>query len=280
MSNTHELENYISHLASKKPSETPQDFGPFLEKFLSALESGDIRSAEKINGEWKANTWVKQGILLGFKYGKNVSQSEEPLPFFDKDTYPIFKPKGVEKNIRIVPGGSSVRRGSFIGLNVTMMPPMYINVGAYVDDGTMIDSHALVGSCAQVGKNVHVSAAAQLGGVLEPIGATPVIIEDNCMIGGNTGIYEGTQVLSGAVIGAGVVLTRSIPVYDLVNKTFYKGSAEKPLVIPENAVVVPGSRTINTDYAREQGLSLHTAIIIKYRDDKTDAATTLESLLR
>lgn len=280
MSATKELEDYIFHLTENKPSEMPADFPSFLERFLSALEHGVIRSAEKIDGKWSANAWVKQGILLGFKFGKNVEQSMEPLPFFDKNTYPVQKPLGVEKNIRIVPGGSSIRRGSFIGSNVTMMPPMYVNVGAYIGDGTMIDSHALVGSCAQVGKNVHVSAAAQLGGVLEPIGATPVVIEDNCMIGGNTGIYEGTQVLSGAVIGAGVVLTRSIPVYDLVNNTFYKGTADKPLVIPENAVVVPGSRTINTEYAREQGLSLHTAIIIKYRDDKTDAATTLEALLR
>jgi len=218
-----DLKTYILSLSEAKPSEKPSDFDEFFRNFLHSIEEGSIRSAEKTNGVWKANTWVKQGILLGFKYGKNILQNDsESFQFFDKDTYPIQKFNGTERNIRIVPGGSTVRAGAYVGKNVTMMPPMYINTGAYVDDGTMVDSHALVGSCAQIGKRVHLSAAAQIGGVLEPIGATPVIVEDDCMVGGNTGIYEGTQVLEAAVIGAGVILTRSTPVYDLVIKQFIK----------------------------------------------------------
>lgn len=277
------LQKRIEALAANPPSEKPDDFTELFSEFMLALESGNIRSAEKTADGWKVNGWVKRGILLGFKYGKNVKQTEnaDVLEFFDKETYPIQRVDGTGKNIRIVPGGSSVRRGSYVGSNVTMMPPMYINAGAYVDDGTMIDSHALVGSCAQVGKNVHLSAAAQLGGVLEPIGATPVIVEDNCMIGGNSGIYEGTQVGEGAVIAAGVVLTRSVPVYDLVNNKVYRGSKDEPLKIPANAVVIPGSRMIsNNDFAVENKLAVSTPIIIKYRDDQTDSATELESLLR
>lgn len=279
---SNELKAYISNIISNAPTEKPSDFNSFFDSFLRALESGEVRSAEKINGEWKAVTWVKQGILLGFKYGKNALQTDsDGFQFFDKETYPIQKFNGVERNIRIVPGGSTVRSGAYIGKNVTMMPPMYVNVGAFVDDNTMIDSHALVGSCAQIGKRVHLSAAAQIGGVLEPIGATPVIIENDCMIGGNTGIYEGTHVLQSAVIGAGVVLTRSTPVYDLVNKTVYKGTVETPLIIPAGAVVIPGSRPISSNsFAAELGLHIATPIIIKYRDDKTDTATTLEQLLR
>jgi 2,3,4,5-tetrahydropyridine-2,6-dicarboxylate N-succinyltransferase len=277
-----DLKSYILSLNETKPSEKPSDFDEFFKLFLSSIEQGHIRSAEKIEGTWKANIWVKQGILLGFRYGKNALQSNtESFQFFDKDTYPVQKFNGTERNIRIVPGGSTVRAGAYIGKNVTMMPPMYINTGAYVDDGTMVDSHALVGSCAQIGKRVHLSAAAQIGGVLEPVGATPVIIEDDCMVGGNTGIYEGTQVLEGAVIGAGVILTRSTPVYDLVHKTFYKGTSDLPLVIPAGAVVIPGTRPIkNNDFASDLGLAVSTPIIIKYRDDKTDTATTLELLLR
>lgn len=276
------LKNRILELAENPPSDSPSDFPALFAEFLEALESGEIRSAEKIDGRWQVNPWVKRGILLGFKYGKNTAfPSDGSLHFFDKHTYPARILPGVEKNIRVVPGGSSVRAGAYIGANVTMMPPMYVNTGAYVDDGTMIDSHALVGSCAQIGKRVHLSAAAQIGGVLEPIGATPVIIEDDCMIGGNSGIYEGTQVGEGAVIGAGVVLTRSVPVFDLVNKSVYKGSADEPLKIPAGAVVVPGARTIvNHEFAIENGLSISTPIIIKYRDDKTDASTMLENLLR
>ncbi len=277
------LKKQIESLVSNPPSEKPTGFDSLFGEFLAALESGEIRSAEKTEKGWVANGWVKQGILLGFRYGKNVKQTEnnDILEFFDKDTYPIQKINGRENNIRIVPGGSSVRRGAFVGKNVTMMPPMYINTGAYVDDGSMIDSHALVGSCAQVGKNVHLSAAAQLGGVLEPIGATPVVVEDNCMIGGNTGIYEGTQVGEGAVIGAGVVLTRSVPVFDLVNEKVYRGSKDTPLKIPSKAVVIPGSRMIeNNAFAEQHKLAISTPVIIKYRDDNTDEATALESLLR
>lgn len=277
-----ELKNRFIEWAQNPPSEMPGDFKDLFKTFLEQLESGVIRSAEKINGSWVANTWVKQGILLGFKYGKVTEFDKQgSFHFFDKDTYPTQTIDGVGQNVRIVPGGSTVRSGAHVGKNVTMMPPMYINAGAYVDDGTMIDSHALVGSCAQIGKGVHLSAAAQIGGVLEPIGAVPVVVEDHCMVGGNTGIYEGTQVGTGAVIGAGVVLTRSTPVYDLVNECVYRGTKDSPLQIPANAVVVPGSRPIkNHKYAESLGLSISTPIIIKYRDDKTDAATTLEQLLR
>lgn len=277
------LKTKIEKFIENPPSEKTEAFNDLFKEFMEALENGSIRSAEKTNDGWQVNGWVKQGILLGFKFGVNVKQTEQAdiLEFFDKDTYPIQRLDGRGKNIRVVPGGSSVRRGSYVGKNVTMMPPMYINAGAYVDDGTMIDSHALVGSCAQVGKNVHLSAAAQLGGVLEPIGATPVIVEDNCMVGGNTGIYEGTQVGEGAVIAAGVVLTRSVPVYDLVHNKVYRGSKDEPLKIPANAVVIPGSRMIsNNDFAVENKLAVSTPIIIKYRDDQTDSATELETLLR
>lgn len=280
--NIETLKTFVSnHIESEKEPDTNK-FALFVEYFLSALESGEIRSAQKNErGDWEANTWVKQGILLGFKYGKNQKQADSDLIFFDKHTFPILRPQGVERNIRIVPGGSSVRRGSFIGKNVTMMPPMYVNVGAFVDDSTMIDSHALVGSCAQIGKNVHLSAAAQIGGVLEPVGASPVIVEDNVLIGGNVGIYEGTQIGAKAVIAAGVVLTRSVPVYDLVNETVIRAEKDTPLKIPENAVVVQGSRPINSnDWAKNQSLHLSTPVIVKYRDEKTDAATSLESLLR
>jgi 2,3,4,5-tetrahydropyridine-2-carboxylate N-succinyltransferase len=276
------LKSYIESAWSAPASAQPSGFVEFFETFLQALESGAIRSAVKDSEGWKVNSWVKQGILLGFRFGKNMPVSGyEGWHFYDKSTYPTLKPASAERNIRLVPGGSAVRRGAYLGKNVTMMPPMYVNVGAYVDDGTMVDSHALVGSCAQVGKNVHLSAAAQLGGVLEPVGATPVIVEDNCMIGGNTGIYEGTRVGEGAVIAAGVVLTRSVPVYDLVNEQIIRGSADQPLVIPAGAVVIPGSRPIRSHaWAAEHGLSLTTPVIIKYRDAKTDLATTLEALLR
>lgn len=277
-----QLQDNIIRLAENPPQDPPSDFFDLFEEFLNAIESGEIRSAEKRNGEWQVNGWVKQGILLGFRYGKiRAFDTDGSLRFFDKHTYPTQNINGVERNIRIVPGGSSVRVGAYVGKNVTMMPPMYINSGAYVGDGTMIDSHALVGSCAQVGKGVHLSAAAQLGGVLEPIGAVPVVVEDNCLIGGNSGIYEGTQVGSEAVIGAGVVLTRATPVYDLVNEKVYRGSKDQPLKIPAGAVVIPGSRAIsNNDFALKNSLSVSTPIIIKYRDDKTDESTTLEQLLR
>lgn len=280
--NISQVEQRLIEISFNNDTTPPDDFYDVFKNFLILLENGTIRSAHHNGEEWVANQWVKRGILLGFKYGKNIHQgSASQLHFYDKHTYQTQSFDPIKTNIRIVPGGSSVRAGAFVGNNVTMMPPMYINTGAYVDEGSMIDSHALVGSCAQVGKRVHLSAAAQLGGVLEPIGAVPVIVEDDCLIGGNTGIYEGTQIAKGAVIGAGVILTRSTPVYDLVHKTIYKGDKENPLRIPENAVVIPGSRPITgNDYAKSMGISIQTPIIIKYRDDKTDDSTTLETLLR
>ncbi len=279
---TEQLKKFIETTAEQGSKEAPEGFYEQFEDFLKALESGQIRAAEPQGDDWVVHGWVKRGILLGFKYGEVIPfETEGSLKFFDKHTYPTQYVNGTGDNIRIVPGGSSVRRGSYIGKNVTMMPPMYVNCGAWVDEGTMIDSHALAGSCAQIGKRVHLSAAAQIGGVLEPVGAMPVIIEDDCMIGGNTGVYEGTRVGKGAVIGAGVVLTKSTPVYDLVNEKVYRGNSEKPLHIPAGAVVVPGSRPIsNNTFAVENKLSLQCPVIIKYRDDKTDAATTLEQLLR
>lgn len=277
-----QFELFFSQLWEERPPAKPDGFEVIFETFLTGLESGSIRAASKTGDSWVVHPWVKQGILLGFRYGVN-----KPVPgydgwhFYDKETYPPLKPASLERNIRLVPGGSSVRRGAYLGSNVTMMPPMYVNVGAFVDDGTMIDSHALVGSCAQVGKGVHLSAAAQLGGVLEPVGATPVIVEDGCMIGGNTGIYEGTRIGERAVIAAGVILTRSVPVYDLVNERTLKGTEETPLIIPAGAVVVPGSRPIKTNgWAASQGLHIAAPVIIKYRDEKTDLSTTIESLLR
>jgi len=276
------LQDKITRYYNNPPANMPSDFESLFDEFLKALNRGKIRSAEKKDDKWVVNTWVKQGILLGFKYGNVLPFSESgPLHFYDKHTYPTQNPDGVERNIRIVPGGSAVRTGAYIGKNVTMMPPMYVNTGAYVDDNTMIDSHALVGSCAQVGKRVHLSAAAQLGGVLEPVGAMPVIVEDDCLIGGNTGIYEGTRIGKGAVIGAGVVLTRSTPVYDLIHEKIYKAGEDSPLQIPPGAVVIPGTRRIsNNRFAEDHELSVSTPLIIKYRDEKTDLVTSLEDLLR
>lgn len=280
--NTTELKDRITDIAATAPETPDADFFSLFESFLAALERGEIRAAEKRDGQWSVNTWVKQGILLGFKYGYvRAFETEGSFKFYDKHTYPTQDPDGVNRNVRIVPGGSSVRAGAYVGNDVTMMPPMYVNTGAHIGKGSMIDSHALVGSCAQLGEHVHLSASAQLGGVLEPIKATPVIVEDECMIGGNTGIYEGTRVGRRAVIGAGVILTASTPVYDLVHETVYKASKERPLEIPEQAVVIPGARAVtNSPYAKEHGISVITPVIIKYRDDKTDQATALESLLR
>ena len=277
-----DLKSYIENAWNERESGKLQDFSENFEDFLKGLENGSIRAAEPTKEGWIVNAWVKQGILLGFKYGSVVPMgTADSFKFFDKDTYPTQYVQGTNRNIRIVPGGSSVRRGSYIGNSVTMMPPMYVNAGAYVDDGTMIDSHALVGSCAQIGKRVHLSASAQIGGVLEPIGAVPVVVEDDCMIGGNTGIYEGTRIGRRAVIGAGVILTKSTPVYDLVNQSILRAGADTPLIIPEGAVVIPGSRPVTSNaWAHEQGISVQCPIIIKYRDEKTDASTNLEDLLR
>lgn len=277
-----QLETEIEALAATPAGrELPSSAKDVIEQLLSALERGDIRSASReASGVWRAVPWVKRGILLGFRAGMVVEMpGYGATKFFDKDTYPprTFSPKD---SIRIVPGGSSIRRGAYIAPGVVCMPPMYVNVGAYVGTGTMIDSHALVGSCAQVGERVHISAAAQIGGVLEPINASPVIVEDDVIVGGNCGIYEGTVVRKGAVIGAGVVLTRGTPVYDLVKEQVYRGSADAALEIPSNAVVVPGARQVNAGWGSDQKLSLQTPVIVKYRDDKTDSATALESWLR
>src|SRR4051794_21328004 len=247
--------------------------------FRDSLTRGEIRAAEKQNGEWKVNVWVKQGILLGFRIGELMEMGCEDLSFVDKDTFPVRQFR-IEDKIRIVPGGSSVREGAFLAPSVICMPPMYINVGAYVDEGALVDSHALVGSCAQIGKRVHLSAAAQIGGVLEPVNASPVVIEDDVLVGGNCGVYEGTRVGARAVLGAGTILTRSTPLYDLVNEKVIRASKDAPLVVPENAVVVPGSRAITKGKAAEWGLSLYTPVIVKYRDEKTDTAIELEHLLR
>jgi len=252
------------------------------EDFKTALRQGEIRSAEKdAGGTWNANAWVKQGILLGFRMGKMVEMSKETetLQFFDKDTFPL-RPMTLADGVRIVMGGSAIRDGSYVAPSVVVVPPAYINVGAYVDEGTMVDSHALVGSCAQIGKRVHLSAAAQIGGVLEPVGAVPVIIEDDVLVGGNTGVYEGTIVREGAVLASGVILTRSTPVFDLPNGRVIKSEGENPLEIPAGAVVVQGSRAVSSGFGKENGLSIYCPIIVKYRDDKTDASTKLEDYLR
>jgi 2,3,4,5-tetrahydropyridine-2-carboxylate N-succinyltransferase len=250
----------------------------FLE-FREQLTQGMIRAAEKSSGEWKVNAWVKQGILLGFRLGELTKMGDATLSFVDKDTFPA-RQFGVADKVRVVPGGSSVREGAYIAPSVICMPPMFINVGAYVDEGTMVDSHALVGSCAQVGKRVHLSAAAQIGGVLEPVNAAPVIIEDDVLVGGNCGVYEGTLVRARAVLGAGTILTRSTPLYDIVRGQVYRAKDEKPLEVPENAVVVPGSRAVKKGQAAEWNLSLYTPVIVKYRDEKTDQRIELEEWLR
>ena len=251
------------------------------EEFKTALNRGEVRAAEKNgNGEWLVHTWVKQGLLLGFRMGALTDMSEgNSFKFFDKDTYPA-RPTSITDNVRIVPGGSTIRDGAYVAPGVVCMPPMFVNAGAYVDEGTMIDSHALVGSCAQIGKRVHISAAAQIGGVLEPVGAVPVIIEDDVLIGGNCGVYEGTIVRERAVLATGTTLTGSTPVYDLVRGEIYQRKAGRPLEIPSGAVVVPGSRAVQTEQGRNWGLSLYAAIIVKYRDEKTDTAVQLEDYLR
>jgi 2,3,4,5-tetrahydropyridine-2-carboxylate N-succinyltransferase len=250
------------------------------EEFRRALTAGEIRAAEKLDGTWQTNAWVKKGILLGFRIGMLVESGDpQVLGFVDKDTYPIRR-FTTEDRVRVVPGGSSVRTGAFVAPSVVCMPPMYINVGAYVDEGSMVDSHALVGSCAQVGKRVHISAAAQIGGVLEPINASPVIIEDEVLVGGNCGVYEGTLVGARAVLGAGVILTRSTPLFDVAHGTIHRSSETTPLRVPEGAVVVPGSRAITKGNAGEWGLSLYTPVIVKYRDEGTDRGVELEDILR
>jgi len=294
---TDTLQQSIEHFFAAGPAAIgDKDALAAFHQLRDALEAGTLRSAEPDATSaigWRVNAWVKRGILLGFRLGKLIDmtvvgdfpgftgllKNHPRISFVDKDTYParIFNE---DNGIRIVPGGSSVRSGAHLAKGVVMMPPAYVNVGAFVDEGTMIDSHALVGSCAQIGKRVHLSAAAQIGGVLEPINASPVIIEDDALIGGNTGVYEGTIVRSRAVLAAGVILTRGTPVYDLPNNTILKATPETPLIIPAGAVVVAGSRAITKGAGKDLGLSVYTPIIVKYRDEKTDLSTTLEDLLR
>jgi 2,3,4,5-tetrahydropyridine-2-carboxylate N-succinyltransferase len=248
----------------------------------TALETGEVRAASPDPASpsgWRVNAWVKQGILLGFRLGVLHEFPAEGFSFVDKNTYPARHFDSGE-GVRVVPGGSSVRAGAYVARGVVCMPPMYINAGAWVDEGTMVDSHALVGSCAQIGKRVHLSAAAQIGGVLEPVNASPVIIEDDVLVGGNCGVYEGAIVRKGAVLASGTILTRGTPVFDLVNGTILRASDDLPLIIPENAVVVPGSRAVSKGKGQEWGLSLYAPVIVKYRDEKTDLSTTLEDLLR
>lgn len=275
------LKSSIERLAALGEIEHNPDARPAFLEFREALTQGKIRSAERgvdpaNPGRWVVNTWVKHGILLGFRLGELAEMGGDGLKFVDKDTFPARK-FSVADRVRIVPGGSSVRLGAYVAPSVICMPPMFINVGAYVDEGTMVDSHALVGSCAQVGKRVHLSAAAQIGGVLEPVNASPVIIEDDVLVGGNCGVYEGTLVRSRAVLGAGTILTRSTPLYDLVLDKVYRATADSPLEVPEGAVVVPGSRAVKK---RGAAISLYTPVIVKYRDEKTDRGIELEDWLR
>jgi 2,3,4,5-tetrahydropyridine-2-carboxylate N-succinyltransferase len=315
-----DLEGRIAELFARQAEEYSEEYSRAFDELKAALNEGRVRAAEPDPSSptgWKVNAWVKKGILLGFRIGRVVEMPGEPSPvplrgtpsphgrglrsrakpgateepqrqtagvalqnqFCDKHTFPL-KQIPADQNIRIVPGGSAIRDGCYIGKGVVCMPPMYVNVGAYVDDGTMIDSHALVGSCAQVGKRVHLSAAAQIGGVLEPIGALPVIVEDDVLVGGNCGVYEGTIVRTGAVLAAGTIITGSTPVYDLVRDAVYRREGDKPLIIPAGAVVLPGARAVSRGRGKKLGLSLYTPVIIKYRDEKTDQAVRLEELLR
>jgi 2,3,4,5-tetrahydropyridine-2-carboxylate N-succinyltransferase len=278
------LNQQIEEIFDSKPAEYTEDHFRLFYEFKAALNSGSIRAAESDSTEktgWRVNGWVKKGILLGFRLGAIVDMSIDVArqPWFDKATYPV---KRFDENggVRIVPGGSSIRDGCYVGKGVTCMPPMFINAGAYVGDGTMIDSHALIGSCAQIGARCHISAAAQIGGVLEPVGALPVIIEDDVLVGGNCGVYEGAVVKSRAVLGSGTILNRSTPVYDLVGGGVISAADNEPLVIPEGAVVVAGSRAVTSGKGKEWGISLYTPVIVKYRDAKTDAKIQLEDLLR
>jgi 2,3,4,5-tetrahydropyridine-2-carboxylate N-succinyltransferase len=279
-----ELQAAVERLYDAKAAEyTPEDWDTFA-AFLLALNEGRIRAAEPDPATatgWRVNAWVKKGILLGFRMGRILDMSIDAArqPFFDKSTYRV-KQFTASSGVRIVPGGSSIRDGCYVGKGVTCMPPMYINVGSYVDDGTMIDSHALVGSCAQVGRNCHISAASQIGGVLEPVGAMPVIIEDDVLVGGNCGVYEGVVVKRRAVLGTGTILNASTPVYDLVRHTVHRATAEQPLTIPEGAVIVAGARAVTTSPGKEWGISVYTPVIVKYRDARTDAKIQLEDLLR
>jgi 2,3,4,5-tetrahydropyridine-2-carboxylate N-succinyltransferase len=274
------LQAEIELLFDEKPAAYTEAHRRLFYEFQEALNEGRVRAAEpdalSATG-WRVNAWVKKGILLGFRMGVVIDMSVGDLSFRDKDTFPL---KRIGPDVRVAPGGSSVRSGCYIGKGVVCMPPMFINAGAYVDDGTMVDSHALVGSCAQVGKNCHISAASQIGGVLEPVGAMPVIVEDDVLIGGNCGVYEGAILKRRVVLGTGTILNRSTPVYDLVRQTVHKAGVEDPLVIPEGAVVVAGSRAVTSGPGKEWGIGVYTPVIVKYRDAKTDSKIQLEDLLR
>jgi 2,3,4,5-tetrahydropyridine-2-carboxylate N-succinyltransferase len=277
------LRERIERLAAAREAD-PAEAREAFAALRAALSRGEARAAEPdplSPTGWRVNLWVKQGILLGFRHGAlvDLSMDHGRLPFFDKDTLPL-KRLDVASGVRLVPGGSAVRDGAYLAPGVICMPPMYVNVGAWVGEGTMIDSHALVGSCAQVGRRVHVSAGAQIGGVIEPVGALPVIVEDDVLVGGNTGLYEGAVVKARAVVGAGTILTGSTPVYDLPNGRVIRPEAGAPLVVPPGAVVVPGARAVTVGTGREWGLSLATPVIVKYRDEKTDARTGLEAWIR
>ena len=278
------LASQIEALFDHPPDGYSDEHRIVFEQFKDALNSGTVRAAEpeeRSHTGWRVNPWVKKGILLGFRMATIVEMGPYPTaqPFLDKSTYPV---KTIHQNegVRLVPGGSSIRDGSFVARGVVCMPPMFINVGAYVDENTMVDSHVLIGSCAQVGKNCHISAGAQIGGVIEPVGAMPVIVEDEVMIGGNCGVYEGTVVKRRAVLGTGTILNRSTPVYDLVRDTVYTATDDEPLVVPEQAVVVPGAREVKHPAGVKWGLSLYAAVIVKYRDEKTDTRVRLEEFLR
>ncbi len=280
------LRESIESLVAARKTEYAKDDFKLFEEFKAALTLGEVRAAERDEdsddgGAWRVNTWVKAGILLGFRMGEivDMSSADENFFFYDKDTYPV-RETTLEDRVRIVPGGTSVRDGAYLAPGVVCMPPCYVNVGAYVDEETMIDSHALVGSCAQIGKRVHLSAAAQIGGVLEPVGAAPVIIEDDALIGGGCGVYEGTIVRARVVLAAGTILTGSTPVYDLVRGEIYRRTKDAPLEIPSGAVVVPGARAVESEQGRAWGLSLYAPVIVKYRDERTDAAAQLEDYLR
>lgn len=276
-----EIRERVERIAATGKDDFPrQEALETFEELRMLLNNGEIRSAEPDGeGGWRTNSWVKQGILLGFRAGELSDLSAGGFCFFDKQNLPT-RSLGIEDNVRLVPGGSAIRDGAYVAPGVICMPPMYINIGAYVDEGSMIDSHALVGTCAQIGKNVHLSAAAQVGGVLEPVGANPVIVEDDVMVGGNCGIYEGTIVRRRAVLASGVVLTASTRLYDLVNERMIAGSPEQPLEVPEGAVVVMGTRRVSGEFAVEHGLAISTPLIVKYRDEKTDARTAMEDALR
>jgi 2,3,4,5-tetrahydropyridine-2,6-dicarboxylate N-succinyltransferase len=291
------LQPEIERLYDQPPAKYTRAHLKLFDEFKAALNEGRVRAAEpdaQSPTGWRVNAWVKKGILLGFRMGTVVHMTyrgssgigyddvrfgDFAAPFFDKSKYP---PRQVHlrDGVRVVPGGSSIRDGCYLGKSVTCMPPMFINVGAWVDDGTMVDSHALVGSCAQIGRNVHISAASQIGGVLEPVGALPVIVEDDVLVGGNCGVYEGTVVKRRAVLGTGTILNRSTPVYDLVRGAVHKATEEQPLVIPEGAVIVSGARAITSGPGKDWGISIYTPVIVKYRDAKTDAKIQLEDLLR